>query len=64
MICTLDDIRGDLLWPPHDTIPWPAAVITNQNRSLDPLRVKKTFIKLKMGQTVQFRIILVIPESN
>ena len=62
MICTLDDIRGDFLWPPHDTIP--AAVITNQNRSLDPLRVKKTFIKLNMGQTVQFRIILVIPESN
>ena len=44
---------GDTLGSPHGTIP--AAVITNQNKSIDPLRAKKTFIRMKMDQTVQFR---------
>ena len=40
----MDDVRGDFLGPP-------AAVITNQNKikkRLDPLRAKKTFIRLRI----------------
>ena len=51
----MDDVRGDFLRPPHSTTS--AAVITNTIECLDPLRAKKTFIRKKMGQTVQFRII-------
>ena len=31
MICTMDDVRGDFLGTPHDTIP--AAVIANKNNT-------------------------------
>ena len=28
VICTMDDVRGDVLWPQHGTTP--AAIITNK----------------------------------
>ena len=31
LICTMDDVRGDFLGPPHDTIP--SAVIANKNKT-------------------------------
>ena len=34
IIYTMDDVRGDLLWPPHDTTP--AAVKANKNQT-DPV---------------------------
>ena len=43
------DVRGDVLRPPHCTTP--AAVKTNKNQKLDPLRAMKTFVRKKMGHT-------------
>ena len=43
-------VRGDFLRPPHAQ--HPAAVIVNNEKSLDPLRAKKTFLRKKLGQTV------------
>ena len=31
IICTMDDVRGDILGPPHSTTP--AAVIANKNKT-------------------------------
>ena len=33
--CTIVDVRGDVLWPPHCTTP--AAVKANKNKKLVPL---------------------------
>ena len=49
IICTLDEC-GETFYGRH-TAQHPAAVITNNNKSLDPLRAKKTFIRKKLGHT-------------
>ena len=49
IICTIDEC-GETFYGRH-TAQHPAAVIENNNKSLDPLRAKKTFIKKKSGQT-------------
>ena len=41
------DVRGDVLRPPHGTIP--AAVKSNKNQKWDPLRAMKTFIQKEGG---------------
>ena len=41
IICTMDDVRGDFLGPPHATIP--AAVIANKILRFDPLEAVNTF---------------------
>ena len=41
IICTMDDVRGDFLGPPHGTTP--AAVIANKIKLLDPLEAVKKF---------------------
>ena len=41
---------GETFYGRH-TAQHPAAVIVNNNKSLDPLRAKKTFIRKKLGQT-------------
>ena len=43
------DVRGDVLRPPHCTIP--AAVKSNNNQKWDLLRAMKTFIRRKLGLT-------------
>ena len=43
------DVRGDVLRPPHGTTP--AAVKSNKNKKLDPLRAMKTFIRRKVDHT-------------
>ena len=45
----MDDVRGDVLRPPHGTTP--AAVKSNKNQKWDPLRAMKTFIRRKVGHT-------------
>ena len=42
-------VRGDVLRPPHGTTP--AAVKTNKDQKLVPLRAMKTFLRKKMGHT-------------
>ena len=49
IICTIDEC-GETFYGRH-TAQHPAAVIENNNKSLDPLRAKKTFIKKKLGHT-------------
>ena len=41
IICTMDDVRGDFLGPPHGTTP--AAEIANKIQRFDPLEAVKTF---------------------
>ena len=47
--CTMVDVRGDVLRPPHGTTP--AAVKSNKNKKRDPLRAMKTFTRRKVGHT-------------
>ena len=49
IICTIDEC-GETFYGRH-TAQHPAAVIVNNDKSLDPLRAKKTFIRKKLGQT-------------
>ena len=42
----MDDVRGDVLRPPHYTIP--IAVKANMNKKRVPVRAMKTFIRNKM----------------
>ena len=49
IICTIDEC-GETFYGRH-TAQHPAAVIVNNNKCLDPLRAKKTFIRNKLGQT-------------
>ena len=49
IICTIDEC-GETFYGRH-TAQHPAAVIVNNNKSLDPLRAKKTFIRKKLGHT-------------
>ena len=49
IICTIDEC-GDNFYGRH-TPQHPAAVKTNDNKSLDPLRAKKIFIRKKLGHT-------------
>ena len=53
IICTIDDVRGDFLGPPHDTTP--AAVIANKIQKFYPLEAVKTFKVGSMSHIVQFR---------
>ena len=46
IICTMYDVRGDFLGPPHGTTP--AAVIANK-KNLDPLRAVNTSMSKGMG---------------
>ena len=48
IICTMDDIRGDFLRPPHGTTP--AAVIENKNNT-DSLRALNMLMRKGMGHT-------------
>ena len=50
IICTIDEC-GETFYGRH-MLQHPAAVIRNNNKSLDPLRAKKTFIRLKLGHTM------------
>ena len=50
MICTIDE-SGETFNGRH-TAQHPAAVIRNNNKNLDPLRAKKTFIRKKFGHTM------------
>ena len=43
-------VRGETFYGRH-TEQHPAVVIVNNDKSLDPLRAKKTFIRKKLGQT-------------
>ena len=49
IICTIDEC-GETFYGCHTT-QHPPAVITNNNKSLDPLRAKKTFIRNMSGHT-------------
>ena len=48
IICTMDDVRGDILRPPHGTTP--VAVITNKNKTY-PLRAVGILMRKWMGHT-------------
>ena len=43
----MDDVRGDILGPPHGTTP--AAVIANKNQNSDPLRAANTLMRKGMA---------------
>ena len=47
----MDDVRGDILGPPHGITP--AAVIANKNKTeiLDPLRAVNILMRKWMGHT-------------
>ena len=47
IICTIDEC-GEHFYGYH-TAQHPTAVIANDNKSLDPLRAKKKFIRKKLG---------------
>ena len=49
IIFTIDEC-GETFYGRH-TAQHQAAVIANNNKSLDPLRAKKTFIRKKLGHT-------------
>ena len=48
IICTMDDVRGDFLRPPHGTTP--AGVIANKNKT-DRLRAVNILMREWMGHT-------------
>ena len=51
IICTMDDVRGDFLGPPHGTTP--AAVIANKNKTeIDPLRAVSILMGKGVGHTM------------
>ena len=47
IICTMDDVRGDFLWPPYGTPP--AAVITNQDKKIRSW-VKEGTVTVRVSQ--------------
>ena len=51
IICTMDDVRGDFLGPPHGTTP--AAVIADKNKTdfISCFRKGKTLMRTVMGHT-------------
>ena len=49
------DVRGDVLRPPHGTIP--AAVKSNKNQKWDPLRAMKTFIRMLLPYDVKVTLL-------
>ena len=48
-ICTMDNVRGDFIGPPHGTTP--AAVIGNKNKT-DPLRAVNILMRREIGHTM------------
>ena len=54
IIRTIDDVRGDVLGPSHNTTP--AAEIANENENGDPLRAVNIFMIKEMCHT-RFRLL-------
>ena len=54
VICTMDDVRGNFLGPPHGTTP--AAVIANTNRKVSYFESNENTHRQSMGHIAKFWI--------